>query len=142
MSIKDFLEKIKEFARTKANNLGPLSDDLFLGLIIALIAIGAFGLGRISKIGGSKAPIRIENEPTQTADTFGQKAGESTSVVTTEQVADQAKDSIIASKSGTKYYYSWCSGAQKISAANRIYFSSPEQAKSAGYTPSSTCKGL
>ena len=135
MSIKDFSEKIKEFANTKAESLGPLSDDLFLGLIITLIAIGAFGLGRISKIEGSRAPIRIENEPAQMAD--GTRG-----ISMTTELGAQAQNDIIASKSGRKYYYSWCSGAQKISAANRVYFSSTEQAKSAGYTPSSTCRGL
>lgn len=142
MSIKDFSEKIKDFAQIKTNSLGSLSDDLFLGLIIVLVAIGAFGLGRISKIEGSKASIRIENEPSQNADTFGQKSAMPINTVIPKQIYGQANGTIIASKSGTKYYYSWCSGAQKISEANRIYFSSPEQAKSAGYAPSSTCKGL
>lgn len=142
MSIKDFSEKIKDFARLGAGRLGPLSDDLFLGLIIVLVAIGAFGLGRLSKIEGSKAPIRIENEPAQTASTFSQKSEQAGDIATQTLQGGQSNSAIIASKTGTKYYYSWCTGAQKISEANRIYFSSLEQAKAAGYTPSGTCKGL
>ena len=141
MSIKDFSEKIKLFWREKMPQPEALSNDLFLGLVVILVAIGAFGLGRLSKIEGARAPIRIENEPAQTADTFSRISdGKATSAA--PQAIAQTGDTFIASKSGTKYYFPWCSGAQKIAPANRITFSSQDQAKAAGYSPSSTCKGL
>lgn len=142
MSIKDFSEKIKDFGRNSLPHPGTLSDDLFLGLIMVLVAIGAFGLGRLSKIESSRTPVRIENEPTVHENTFGSKAqvqnGQTASIVG----AAETSTNVVASKSGTKYYYPWCSGVQKIVPANLITFSSKEQAESAGYTPSSTCKGL
>jgi hypothetical protein len=141
MSIKDFSEKIKQFGRDRVPHPEVLSNDLFLGLIIILVAIGAFGLGRLSKIEGAKAPIRIENEAAQTASTFSSlPAGKAPS--TASQLAPQTGDTFVASKSGTKYYFPWCSGAQKIAPANIITFTSQDQAKAAGYSPSSTCKGL
>ncbi len=141
MSIEDFKEKIKGLAQFKPINLPPLANDLFIGLILGLVAVGAFGLGRLSKIEGSKAPIRIENAPSVSESTdpsSPQISGDqSASVSGTEN-----NKNIVASRSGTKYYYLWCSGVQKISIANRIYFSSQDEARAAGYTPSTTCKGL
>jgi len=49
---------------------------------------------------------------------------------------------VVASKSGTKYHYPWCAGAKQISAKNLITFNSIEEARAAGYTPASNCKGL
>ena len=49
---------------------------------------------------------------------------------------------LVASKGGTKYHFPWCSGAQRISEANKIWFNSVEEARKAGYTPASNCKGL
>jgi hypothetical protein len=55
---------------------------------------------------------------------------------------EQQTGNIVASKNGTKYYYSWCGGASRISEKNKITFSSIEEARSLGYTPASNCKGL
>ncbi|MSU56037.1 MAG: hypothetical protein EXS51_01885 [Candidatus Taylorbacteria bacterium] len=48
----------------------------------------------------------------------------------------------VASKGGTKYYFPWCGSAARISEANKIWFNSVEEARKAGYTPASNCKGL
>lgn len=145
MSIRDITEKIKGFTQIRAPRLRVLPDDLFLGLIIILVAFGAFGLGRLSKIEGAKTPIRIENEPEVTADTFGSLAGNEKGSVGTTQTASiigATTGQLVASKSGKKYYYPWCGGVQKIKEENRIYFASKTEAEARGYTPSSTCKGL
>ena len=130
-SIQDFAKKIKGFADKHRPNLRAIPDDLFLGLIIILVAFGSFGLGRLSKIEGSKTPVRFENVPTKTT---GNTQGAS--------VINAIGDQLVGSKNGTKYYYSWCSGVGKISPANLTYFSSKEEAEARGYTPSATCKGL
>ena len=49
---------------------------------------------------------------------------------------------IVASKSGTKYYLPSCAGADRISEANRVKFSSVADAVAAGYAPAANCKGL
>ena len=69
-SIKDLVEKIKGFGGFRRPNLSTIPDDLYLVLIIILVAFGSFGLGRLSKIEGSKTPIRIENTPEVVVDTF------------------------------------------------------------------------
>jgi hypothetical protein len=142
MSIEDLSEKIKGLAHFKAPELRTLPDDLFLGLTIVLIAIGSFGLGRLSKIEGAKTPIRIENAPAVEATTFSKPATGASSQSASILGATGSSGTLVASKSGTKYYYTWCSGVQKIAVANRVYFNSIDDAKAAGYTPSNTCKGL
>ncbi|MBU6214653.1 hypothetical protein KGM48_02305 [Patescibacteria group bacterium] len=49
---------------------------------------------------------------------------------------------IVASKFGAKYYLTSCSGASRISAANKVYFSSAAAARAAGYSPAGNCAGL
>ncbi len=144
-SIKDFIEKIKgliNFRTFIPNSLKrALPDDLFFGLIIVLVALGAFGLGRLSKIEDSRVPIRIENEPEITADTFSSvdnnKKGPPALSIPSSNTSQ-----LVGSKNGTKYHYTWCAGAQRITETNRRYFSGVQDAEAQGYTPASNCKGL
>ena len=141
MSIEDIWEKIKGLRDFKPN-FQTIPDDLFLGLIIIFIAFGSFGLGRLSKIEGAKTPIRIENAPEITPDTF-QGTAKIDSVATPKTLStDNQKAELVGSKTGAKYHYTWCPGAQKIAEANRIYFASKADADARGYTPASNCKGL
>jgi hypothetical protein len=145
MSIKDLKEKIKGLRDFSLPQPRTLPDDLFLGLIIILVAFGSFGLGRLSKIESTKTPIRIENEPKVTTETFmapvaGNKAP--ASIDQSASVVGATTDQLVGSKNGKKYYYPWCSGVSRISEANLLHFSSKADAEAQGYTPSSTCKGL
>ena len=146
-SIKDLWEKIKGFLVPSDFKTPKWSDDLFLILVIVLVAFGSFGLGRLSKIEEQKAPIRIENAPVVTPQTFPAQSTEATSlnkrqVATPEAVVSNEQGTYVASKTGTKYHYPWCPGAQRISEGNRIYFNSKEEAEARGYTAASNCKGL
>lgn len=49
------------------------------------------------------------------------------------------KSDIVASSRGSKYYYTYCSGAKTLSEANKVYFSSEEEAEANGYSLSSPC---
>lgn len=115
------LAKIKNFIKTNEK-------DLILVVTIILVALISFGLGRLSKIGESRTPITIENlnkvEPLS------------------NQGSTLTDKTIVASKNGTKYHYVWCPGAATIKQKNKIYFSTIEEAKKAGYTPAANCKGL
>ncbi|MDO8604853.1 MAG: hypothetical protein Q7K40_05690 [bacterium] len=142
MSIQNIIEKIKGFVDEHRPNIRIIPDDLFLGLIIILVAFGSFGLGRLSKIEGSKTPIRIENAPEITADTFSGKVPADTEKVALTLTTSTSGEGLVGSKNGTKYYYPWCSGVSKISPANLIHFVSKSEAESRGYTASATCKGL
>ena len=131
-TIQDMLKKIKSRGLS-FRALPRIPDDVFLGAVIILVAFGSFGLGRLSRIEEAKTPIRIENAPEtgiqgDPLDKNTQKSGTGASLV--------------GSKNGTKYHYPWCAGAQKITEANRVYFTSKEEAVARGYTPASNCKGL
>jgi hypothetical protein len=94
-------------------------------LIIFLVAFGAFGLGRLSALEDAKPPIRIENAPE----------------ITTPP-AIPAGGYVVGAKTGSTYYFPWCSGAERISAANQTWFPSEPAALKAGYHPAKNCKGL
>ncbi|MCK9344808.1 MAG: hypothetical protein M0P64_01625 [Candidatus Pacebacteria bacterium] len=141
-SIQRLAEKIKGFKHFEAQNLKIIPDDLFLGLIIVLVAFGSFGLGRLSKIEGSRAPVRFENVPEITAETFPQAKGSAAQNQASVIGATADKEDLVASKNGTKYYYPWCSGVKNISPANLTHFASKSEAEARGYTASATCKGL
>lgn len=142
MSIQDFVGKIKALGYKHRPNIHIIPDDLFLGLIIILVAFGSFGLGRLSKIEGSKVPIRVVNAPEIGSETLSGKVGGNTQGASVARSTKTNKGDLVASKNGTRYYYPWCSGVSRISPANMIYFSSKAEAEAQGYTASATCKGL
>lgn len=143
-TIQDLIEKIKGVTRRlqfRPRSLPTLPNEVFLGVIIILVAFGSFGLGRLSRIEGARAPIRIENAPKVTAETFAQKAAVADAGGSGPLVKNSSSQ-LVGSKNGKKYYYVWCSGVSRIAEGNRIYFATKEDAEARGYTPSSTCKGL
>ena len=128
------------------NSIPPLRvlpEDLFLSLVIILVAFGSFGLGRLSKIEGAKTPIQIENAPEISPETFAGNL-KADSARLPEQIPNLSSQpaGLVGSKNGTKYYYLWCTGVKNIAPANLIHFASKADAEARGYTPSSTCKGL
>lgn len=126
------LAKIKNFIKSNEK-------DLFIAIIIVMVAFISFGLGRLSKIKENKPPITIEN--------IGAAIGEIRSISGPETgqeapAAPVQEGLLVGSKNGTKYHYPWCSGAQRIKEENKVWFSSIEEARKAGYTPAANCKGL
>src|SRR3989344_5830752 len=112
-------EKIKFFGSTYAIELG-------VSAIIILVAFSSFYLGRASS-GLGPGVITIEN--------VVDLASTTTSAVTKAE----AKGSIVASKNGVRYYYSWCSGVSRLSEKNKIYFASAKEAESFGLTIAANC---
>jgi len=119
------MESIQE-AWLKIKNL---TEDLVEGwgtiLIVLLVALGSFGLGRLSVLESVKAPVSITQAPTE-ANPRGMNIG----------------GLVVASRSGSAYYFPWCTAADKILLQNRIWFTSEEKARQAGYAPAKNCKGL
>ncbi len=97
-----------------------------------LVGVGAFGLGRLSALQDSKAPLVIK-QGEQLAAPMAARA----------EVSAQAQSGpYVASKSGSKYYLSACSGAKNIKEENKVFFSSAAAAEAAGYEPAANCPGL
>lgn len=107
------------------------SRDVFFSAVVVLVGFASFGLGRLSLLESRREPVRIENA--LVAGIGGVKVKEEKMVLGGQ---------LVASKTGTKYHYPWCAGASQITEKNKIWFTSVEEARKAGYTPASNCKGL
>ncbi|MDP3726376.1 MAG: Ada metal-binding domain-containing protein [bacterium] len=123
-SIQNYIEKIKQ---------GIENREFLIALLILLVGLGSFGLGRLSKIEETKEPVRIE---------YSTEINAKEQSATVSLGASATQKLFVASKNGTKYHHPWCSGAERISQANKIWFNSKEEAEKAGYTPAANCKGL
>jgi len=91
-------------------------DPYFLPIIVVLVGLSAFGLGRLSAAGES-SPLVQSNEAPYSAN-------------------------FVASKSGASYYLPSCSGVAKIKEENRVWFATVAEAQAAGYTAAINCPGL
>lgn len=124
-TIQNWYQKIKKHPKR-------VVDDLFLILIIFLVGLAAFGLGRLSISEGGRGSVQIiypEGYETVAETPQGEVEGVSTGA-------------FVASISGTKYHLPHCSGARNIKEENKIWFDSREDAERAGYEPAANCPGL
>ncbi|MGB3921740.1 MAG: hypothetical protein WBL19_00445 [Minisyncoccia bacterium] len=128
----------------------PLFRKLFLPLVIVLISVLSFGLGRLSGVGEREA-LKIEYDPSaleavnQVFDTsltasVPMVAGESTSADDKRAAIPPSGSQVVASKNGERYHFLHCSGAKQIKEENKIVFKSPAEAEAAGYTLALNCK--
>ena len=126
MSIHPILEKIKSIAEKE------WFTSLLMVFVILLVGLAGFGLGRLSTINENKGVI-IENVNNDVSDSpiYGSKP---------KNLAGGSNTNIVASKNGTKYYFSWCSGVGRIQDNNKAYFISEQEAVDAGYTKASGCE--
>lgn len=117
-----------------------LNDHIFFGLLIVFVGLGSFMLGRASVSQPEQLPALSK---------VGEQSGsvsqsiDSEITVKKEQSGGFGGDIIlVASKSGTKYHLESCPGSKQIKDANKIFFSSREEAEAAGYKPAANCPGL
>jgi len=146
MSIEHIIPKIKreEGGIARAPFL-TLDNNLFVTIIIILVAFLSFGMGRLSMTSQEKTPIVFSQKlPVSSEDVqqnFSQQ--ELQGAVSGSLENNSLKSgSIVVSKNGTKYHFPWCSGAQRIKEENKIWFSNEQEARKAGYEPAANCKGL
>ena len=117
-SIQDWGLKIKNVGESAIGEWGRIA-------IVLLVGFSSFGLGRLSALEGVKPPVSVVETP-QVAKPQGMYAG----------------GLFVASRSGSVYYYPWCSGASKIAQGNLVWFQSEQEARKNGYTSAKGCKGL
>ena len=159
MTISELRLKIKELTE-KVN-----TKEVYTILLIIVVGFGSFGLGRLSKLQELKEPIRITDALVHVS------SATAASALSSSGMGNMAKTlvpsgpplakslggqphlpdaldrqaiggQVVASKTGIRYHFPWCSGAQRISEANKMWFHSVEDARKAGYIPASNCKGL
>ncbi|MBU6321152.1 MAG: hypothetical protein KGI78_02570 [Patescibacteria group bacterium] len=109
-----------------------LPKDVLVLAVLVAASLAAFGLGYLAgrDAGESAAPVSIEvTRPEPVAPGATAAAG-------------QGSGAFVASKNGAKYYLPTCSGAKRISDANKVWFASAAAAAAAGYAPAANCPGL
>lgn len=154
--IHESIKKIKDFCESLT------IEDIFIVLVIILVAVASFGLGRLSKIEEEREGVTIhypEDLSTQAglqsagaasalgsyadADSYGKTeeglVKESNSEAPAVSSGDQK---FVGSKNSDKYHYPWCPGAQRIKEENKVWFATRAEAEAAGYIPAGNCKGL
>lgn len=134
-------EKIKAWSESDTGK------DILTVIIIILVGLGSFGLGRLSKANkGSGVQIEYKTEPN--TDLGANVISGVGQVSSTSQKAPKnanlrpANGSVnfFASTRGSKYYSLDCSGGKTIKEENRIYFATRQEAEASGYELSSSCR--
>lgn len=135
MNIQEIAQKCKSFITLFDRS------DIATVLTIILVATSSFGLGRLSKIGVANQGIIIENT-TNTASVMHSATSVASDAKNNITANTDPQKTFVASKNGTKYYYSWCSGANRIKEENKVWFGTKEAALRAGFQPAANCSGL
>jgi hypothetical protein len=115
MSIAESREKCKQF-------LAKIPRDTLILSILVLASTLSFGLGYLAGLDS-----REDESPWPQVVGGGAEAG---------------TQAVVASQGGTKYYYPWCAGAERISSDHKEWFPSAAAAEAVGYTPASNCDEL
>ena len=131
MSIIDFEQTGEWLKKNQA--------DIAITVGFILVALIAFGAGRLSVSQPDDGSIVVEeNKITPISLTANvsqpliQAMGEPVGVAGQNE---SVKGVFIASRSGTKYHWPWCSYAQKIKSENQVWFNTEKEAQTAGYSP-------
>lgn len=134
------MEKIKPFINQCLES--EKGKDILIVIIVILVGLGSFGLGRLSKSNQSPG-IKIEYPKENLLQNGEQEANV---IFSTENMSKAVFDTKItgkiffASNRGKKYYSIGCSAGKTIKQENRIYFATREEAERAGYELSSSCQ--
>lgn len=102
--------------------------EIILTIGITLTALISFGIGRLSAPLTNNKPIIIEAPLTASV----QQSLQNTQSVD-EQPAKQGM--LVGSINSDKYHWPNCPSAKKITPENQIWFSSEQEAQTAGYKP-------
>lgn len=125
MSIQDISQKLNLFFRT---------DAYYYGVLILLIGVASFGLGRLSVL-----DIEFQAEK-GSVEYFEPEVGDGAYAVETTETTGDIQ--YVGSKNSNKYHLPWCSGAKRIKEENKIFFATVALAEQAGYEPAGNCEGL
>ena len=122
------MEKIKQFLESEKGK------DIMIVIIVILVGLGSFELGRLSKEDSSSG-VKIEYPNQEENQTTGVPLSKNSPEINTNSTSK----TFFASSKGSKYYSIGCSAGKTIKQENRIYFDTKEEAEGAGYELSSSC---
>ncbi len=96
-----------------------------MAAIVIAACLASFGLGRYSALEDSKTAVIVSER-----------------ISASKVVPRSLGGMYVASREGKTYSYPWCSGVNRILPANRVWYSTADQARAAGYEPAKNCTGL
>jgi spore maturation protein SpmB len=116
------------------------NDAIFMAILLVLVAVVSFGLGRESVRTETSIPVLLSagSSSTQTTGVYIDAVSSTTPVILENEKAVQ----VVGSRSGTKYHLPTCPGTAQIKDENKIVFETIVAAKAAGYSPAANCPGL
>ena len=132
-------QKIKDFIESKKGR------DIMTAIIIILLGLIAFGLGRLSK-NEQKSGVEIKYPQISNIEALSSPASalEAQNTANKAQTPQEAilepKNQFFASSRGNKYYHLGCTGGKTLKKENIIYFNTEQEAVGAGYEKSNSCK--
>jgi len=125
--VRRFVENINRFESVVSRG------DIFVVLLIVTMSVSAFCLGILHEREKHVPAITFTNSLTALTPITPQSA----QMAVAQTVKTNGR--IMASKNGKRYYFSWCTGAEKIAVKNRIYFTTEAEAQSRGLTIAKGC---
>ncbi len=132
MSIHDLADKIK--GRVGIDHIKLISI-----LIIFLVGISAFGLGRLSVDQSipkdSSMVLGASESVSNNSNTFSKNI-----YTNSNPINNTRAGKYVASKNGKLYYTLNCAGVKRIKEENKVYFDSASDAEKLGLTKASSCK--
>lgn len=142
VSIANIMQKIKYFLESDKGK------NFLVILIVILVGIGSFGLGRLSKSQEYKGIDLLYKDkdsllPSNTSNTANLSPVTSfnpKNTNTTSKSEKSLKKGFVASRIGSRYYPLDCPAGDKLKPENKIYFDTEKEAIEKGYTKSSSCK--
>lgn len=128
------MQKIKAWIESEKGK------DILVILVVILVGLASFGLGRLSKE-GSGGGLRVEYK--DQAGNMAPVANALVGIRSLEMNSMSVQNSLgnfFASTRGKKYYPANCSAGKSLKPENRIYFDTREEAEGQGYELSSSCR--
>ncbi|MEN9413328.1 MAG: hypothetical protein RLZZ342_415 [Candidatus Parcubacteria bacterium] len=124
-SIQESWLKIKHLERVGAARAGEAMELWAIPILVVLVGVASFGLGQLSALEAARPIVDIRESS---------RVGEPRALALGGQ--------FVALRTGSVYYFPWCSGAQQIPPEKQVWFVSENAAKKAGYRPAKNCRGL
>jgi hypothetical protein len=113
-----------------------LLGDWGLFFVVILAVTGAFGLGRLSVQNTPQNAVVVQNTASPGSSLGGGGAGPG------DPLSGPIAGAYVAAKTGSYYYFPWCTDALKIAPDLRRWFMDEKSAQAAGYTPAKNCRGM
>jgi len=127
------MQKIKLFIESEKG------EDILVVLIVILVGIGSFELGRLSKSDRSGG-IKIEYTDPSALESLGGVSETANALSSVAPDENKVKGGYFASSRGTKYYPADCTAGQSIKESNKVWFETRDEAERADYELSSSCR--